>query len=294
MQPAAHRQKVWVDADTGNETDDAYAIARLLAETGIDLIGVSSVHFNNADLVAFETWNQYPTAGIDTVGISQQLNADLLRLAGRSDVPHPIGADRQIGRAWGGTEPRPSPAVTELAASAAKLSSSEWIDLLALGAMTNIASLAVLHPEAIPRVRCYGLAAKYDVATGVWNKGEFNVRGDLNAFDYVLDCAALDFTHMSVDVSRPFEFPWDEVAARLGDGPVHKFLKDRWQETNPQDRVRILWDLALVEAYLLPQHAAIATIMPPPENVQRPIRTYTRIDVAALADDFWRAMATIA
>ena len=294
METLRRVQKVWVDADTGNETDDAYAIARLLAEPSIDLIGVSAVHFNNADLVAFKKWNQYPTRGIDTVGISQQLNADLLRLAGRAEVPHPIGADRQIGRAWGGIEPRPSPAVTALAAAAAGLAPGEHVDLLALGAMTNVASLAILYPEALPHLCCYALAGQYNVATRVWNKNEFNVRGDLNAFDYLLDCVGLDLTYMSVDVSRPFEFAWSEVAARLGDGPVHKFLKDRWQETNPQDQMRILWDLALVEAYLLPQHATLIEVAPPPENVQRPMRAYARIDRQALTEDFWRAMTTIA
>jgi len=68
----AQKQKVWVDADTGNETDDIYALARLLAEPSIEVVGVSSAHFNNADLIAFEKWNQYNTKNINTVQISQK------------------------------------------------------------------------------------------------------------------------------------------------------------------------------------------------------------------------------
>jgi purine nucleosidase len=92
----AQRQKVWLDADTGNETDDVYAIVRLLAEPSVDVVGLSSAHFNNADLVAFDKWNQYPTKGIKTVAISQQLNEEILWAMHKESIPHPLGADRQI------------------------------------------------------------------------------------------------------------------------------------------------------------------------------------------------------
>ena len=55
----AQKQKVWLDADTGNEMDDLYAIVRLVREPSIDLVGLSSAHFNNPDLLVFEKWNAY-------------------------------------------------------------------------------------------------------------------------------------------------------------------------------------------------------------------------------------------
>lgn len=116
----AQKQKVWVDADTGNETDDIYALARLIAEPSIDVVGVSSAHFNNADLIAFEKWNQYNTKNINTVQISQQLNEDLLKVMGRLSIAHPPGADRQMGRAWGGREPRTSGAAKAIIAEVKK------------------------------------------------------------------------------------------------------------------------------------------------------------------------------
>ena len=50
----AQKQKVWLDADTGNEMDDIYALARILEDTSVEVIGLSSAHFNNADLVVFD------------------------------------------------------------------------------------------------------------------------------------------------------------------------------------------------------------------------------------------------
>lgn len=287
-------QKVWIDADTGNEMDDVYAIIRMLAEPSIEVVGLSSAHFNNADLVVFERWNQYPTQGIHTVGISEALNVEILRLMRRESVPHFMGADRQIGRSWGGTEPRPCPAVKELIAVVEGLGNDEYLDIIAMAALTNVASAVMLDPTILPRIRCHALAGKYDVQNGIWSKNEFNVRGDLNAFDFLLDHIGFDLTLMPVDVAKPYCFTWDSVVAKINEKvPAQRFLKERWQETNPQDAVRVLWDLALVEAYLLPQYATVEQVAPPPENAQRPLKAYTSIDAAALTNDFWRVVHDI-
>jgi len=58
----AQKQKVWLDTDTGNEMDDLYAIVRLLKDTTVEIAGLSSAHFNNADLLVFEKWNVFVTA----------------------------------------------------------------------------------------------------------------------------------------------------------------------------------------------------------------------------------------
>ncbi len=111
-------QKVWLDSDTGNEMDDLYAIAHLVKSDKIELIGLSSAHFNNPDLLVFEKWNAYDTKGLNTVEESQRLNEEILAALGRMDIPHPLGSDRQIGRAWGQQDPRDSPAVQAMISAA--------------------------------------------------------------------------------------------------------------------------------------------------------------------------------
>ncbi|SFE71738.1 hypothetical protein SAMN04488541_1005151 [Thermoflexibacter ruber] len=91
---AQSKQKVWLDADTGNEIDDLYAIARLVKEQSIDLVGLSAAHFNNADLLVFEKWNGYESKGLNTVQESQKLNEQILKALGRLDIPHPINRSR--------------------------------------------------------------------------------------------------------------------------------------------------------------------------------------------------------
>ncbi len=290
----AQKQKVWVDADTGNETDDIYALARLLAEPSIEVVGVSSAHFNNADLIAFEKWNQYNTKNINTVQISQQLNEDLLKVMGRLSIAHPLGADRQMGRAWGGKEPRTSDAAKAIIAEVKRVGKNEKLVVITLCALTNIASAIALDTSIAKHIVCYALGAKYNVNKGYWNKSEFNIRNDLNAFDYLLDNASVDLIIMPIDVALPYRFKRDALYKKLRSNvPLEQMLKQRWEETNPQDTIRTLWDLALVQAFLKPGYAVIQKVLTPPENKKRIVKVYSKINVQRMEDDFFQALTSI-
>jgi len=287
----AQKQKVWLDADTGNEMDDLYAIVRLVKDPSIELIGLSSAHFNNPDLLVFEKWNAYDTKGLNTVGESQRLNEQILKALKRLDIPHPYGADRQIGRAWGQEDARSSDASQAIINAVKSLPNGEKLDILTIGAMSNLASALIIAPEIKSRIRCFSLGAQYDPKTKVWNKNEFNIRNDLNAFDYLLNLEGLNLTMMCLQAAKPLQFKRDETYQKLDESiEVEKILEDRWKEQNPQDLTRVMWDLALVEAYLNPTLAQIKTATTPPENKQRKIKAYTKIDAKELADDFWKVL----
>lgn len=287
----SQRQKVWLDADTGNEMDDLYAIVRLVKEPTVELIGLSSAHFNNPDLLVFEKWNAYDTKGLNTVAESQRLNEQILKALGRLDIAHPIGADRQIGRAWGQEDPRDSKAAQAIILAVKSLSENEKLDILTIGAITNIASALILAPEIKFRIRCFSLGAQYNPKTKIWNKNEFNIRNDLNAFDYLLNLESFDLTMMCLETALPLQFKREETYNRLDEKQeAEKILEDRWHEQNPQDETRVMWDLALVEAYLNPALALLKTVKTPPENKQRMIKAYIKIDEKALAEDFWNIL----
>jgi inosine-uridine nucleoside N-ribohydrolase len=271
--------------------DDLYAIVRLVKDTTIEIAGISSAHFNNPDLLVFEKWNAYSTENFNTVAESQRLNEEILQAMNRSDIPHPLGADRQIGRAWGQTDPRDSPAAQGIIAAVKALPEGQKLDILVIGAVTNVASAISLAPEIIPYIRCFLLGARYDAETGVWNKNEFNVRNDLNGFDLLLDCAGLDLTIMPLQAAFPLQFSRNETYARLNETvEVEEILENRWREHNPQDEIRIMWDLALVEAYLNPSLALRQEVTTPPENKKRAIAAYVNIQHEKLAEDFWKCL----
>ncbi|TDB67462.1 nucleoside hydrolase [Arundinibacter roseus] len=285
------KQKVWLDADTGNEVDDLYAIVRLVKEPLVELVGLSSAHFNNPDLNVFEKWNGYQTKGLNTVAESQRLNEQILKTLSRLDIPHPLGADRQIGRAWGQKEARPSPASEALITAVKKLPDGEKLDVLTLGALSNIASALILAPEILPKIKVYALGARYNPKTKVWDKDEFNIRNDLNAFNYMLNLNGLDFTIMPLEAARPLEFQREATFSQLNEKvEIENILKVRWQEHAIGDKARIMWDLALVEAYLKPELATIETVPTPPENSGSKVQVYTKIDERKLEEDFWQVL----
>ena len=287
----AQKQKVWLDADTGNEMDDLYAIVRLVKEPSIELVGLSSAHFNNPDLLVFEKWNAYDTKGLNTVAESQRLNEQILKALGKLEILHPLGADRQIGRAWGQEDARDSKAAQAIITAVKSLPENEKLDILTIGAMTNVSSALILAPEIKSKIRCFSLGAQYNPKTKVWNKNEFNIRNDLNAFDYLLDQPDLDLVIMPVNVARPFKFERDLLYRILDEHvPAERMMRERWRETNPDDKERTLWDLALVAAFFHPEDATLESASTPPENTPRPVRVYRSINVPALTAQFLRQL----
>jgi len=287
----AQKQKVWLDADTGNEIDDLYAIVQLLASDKVEVVGLSSAHFNNTDLLVVEKWNGYDTKGLNTVAESQKLNEELLAVMGKTDIPHPMGANRIMGRAWGGSEPRASAATEGLIAAAKALPEGEKLDVLTLGAMTNVASALAIAPEIADKIRFYALGSHYYADKKAWHKGEFNTRNDINAFDYLLDLEALDFTLMPVEAALPLRFKRTETFQKLDEGiTLEAILENRWKEHAKGDEERIMWDLALVLAYLHPEWATVETVAAPRANKRDSLPIYSEIDAASMEAFFWKTV----
>lgn len=285
----SQKQKVWFDTDMGNEMDDIFALTRLLIEADkYDIVGVSSAHFNNADLVVFDHWNQYPTKGINTVKISQEENEKLLGAFKMMNIPHPLGADRQMGRSWGEYTPRPSDMTKKLIEVVQTLAEGERLDVIFIGAATNIASAIAIEPSIAKKMRLFCMGGKYDAKEKIWNKDEFNVRGDLNAVNYLFNHQDIEWYIMPVETCKVLTFDREETYGRLDSKyPIEKLIKQRWIESNPDDKTRIIWDLAAVEAYLSPDMAKVKSVKTPPENHQHKVNVYTKIDREAMFNRFW-------
>lgn len=285
----SQKQKVWFDTDMGNEMDDIFALTRLLVEANkYDIVGVSSAHFNNADLLVFEKWNQYPTKGINTVKISQEENEKLLGAFKMMNIPHPMGADRQMGRSWGEYTPRPSDMTKKLIDVVQTLPAGERLDVIFIGAATNIASAIAIEPSIAKKIRLFCMSGRYDAKEKIWNKDEFNVRADLNAVNYLFNNQDIEWYIMPAETCKVLTFNREDTYSRLDSKyPVENLLKQRWIESNPDDKTRIIWDLAAVEAYLSPEMANVKSVKTPLENHQHKVNVYIKIDEEAMFNRFW-------
>lgn len=273
----ARKIRMVIDADTANEIDDLYAIVRALLEPSFDVLGLSSAQWNTR------------LSPANTVEHSQRLNDDILRLMGRQDLPAPMGSEMIMGKPWGGDEPRDTPAARFIIKEARATKPGERLAVVSIGAVTNAASAIKLAPDIVPKIACYSMAAHCDAKTGVWNKDEFNVRNDLNAFNYMLNLDGLDVHIMPANVCRKLVFPQDDTLARLrGKGGVWEYLAARWLSHSPDAKSWIMWDLALIEALARPELAKEAKVKTPPENRQREVYVYTDIDAEAMRRQFWQ------
>jgi purine nucleosidase len=267
---------VVIDADTANEIDDLYAIVRALLTPRFRVVGLSSAQWNHR------------LSPPDTMLRSQAINEDLLRLTKRRDIPTPFGSEMIVGMPWGGTEPRDSPAAQFIIRAARAMPKGQKLTVISLGATTNLASAITLAPDIVPMVACYILAGKYYADRGVWDKDEFNVRNDLNAANILFNTTGLELHVMPTNVLFEFKFAQQATMDRLqGKGEVWDYLANRWLSFSPSSKEWIMWDLALVEALARPDLFTETEVSTPPENAQRKVYVYTRVDLAAVQADWW-------
>lgn len=264
-----------IDSDSGNEIDDLFAITYALTDPKIEIIGLTSAQ-----------WNFHPEGGDSSVFESQRINEQLLQLHDRMDIPHPVGASEQTGY-WGDTKPIPSPAAYFILDEVEKLEFGKKLNVVTLGAVTNLASAVQMDSTIIPKIRWYAMGLKYDDRRQVWDKNEFNVRNDLDGMDYLLNREGLETYIMTATTSKAYTFEQTETFDLLSyRAPKYTFLVDRWKSRFPNDRNRIMWDLALIQAIMNPDLATAKDIWTPSENFRRRITVYTRIDEVKMKREF--------
>ena len=273
----ARKPKLILDADTANEIDDMYAIVRMLRQDRFDVLALNSTQ-----------WTHYLATGC-TVSQSQQENESLKKLLGKNDLPTPVGSKEPMGKPWGGTDAKNSDAAQFIIRAAREATPDDKLIVVCLGATTNLASAIKLSPDVASNIRAYALGFKYDWATNTWNKSSFNVRRDLNAADFVLDCRDLELHIMPANVAKPLTFDRETTFERHDQmGALGAYLTKKWQARFGEFGTWVMWDLALVQAVLMPKTAEELKVFTPPENVRRKVWVYKKIDVSEMRSDYWK------
>ncbi|MDT8432277.1 MAG: nucleoside hydrolase [Bacteroidales bacterium] len=266
---------VIIDSDSGNEFDDLYAITLALIDPKIDVIGLTSAQ-----------WYNHPRGGDSSVYESQRINEELLKLNDRFDIPHPLGAAGPTGF-WGDVKPIPSAAAAFIREEVAKLGFKEKLNVVTLGAPTNLATAILQDTTIISKIRWYAMGLRYDDREQVWNKNEFNTRNDLDAMDYLLNREGLETHIMTATTSKKYTFDRTETFDMLSSrAPKYTYLVDRWKTLYPEHRSWIMWDVALIHAIMNPDLVTEKDIWTPPENLRRRVFVYTWLDDVKMRREF--------
>ena len=276
--------RVIIDADTANEVDDLYAIAWALLAPRLEIIGLTSAQ-----------WHTNPRTPNDSVGESQRLNEEILKLMKKTAIPAPQGSNFPMVSEQ---RPQPSEAAKFIIDQALATPDGEKLSIVILGPCTNIASAILIEPKIIPKLSVNYLGFWYNVKTNTWNKREFNTNNDPNAVNVLLNTANLEFKVMTATTSQHLVFEKTVMDNLLkGKGGIGDYLINRWetydrfwQATDKEKTKWIMWDVAILEALAYPELAEEKEVATPHDNLNRTIKVYTKIDVPAMKTNFEQAL----
>lgn len=267
--------KVIVDADTGNEVDDFYALARILMEPSVQITALNAAHWQTSHWTVEESMEN-----------SHRLNQQLLGEMGMGSKVKTLRGAKSRMYDWG-DRAQHSAAAYEIIKQA---NNSKSVTILALGALTNVASAVYIDPQIADKLKVYWLGTTMDFEKKVLKRNDFNPLMDPYALDYLLDSKA-EMNIMPLNVAVDMEINFEELERETTGHFLGKFLLERWKNHLDGSREsRILWDLALIAAYINPELASTISIKTSRDSGNKSITFYKTIDIKAIYKDFYETL----
>ena len=174
LQPPAGKVRMVLDTDTYNEIDDQFAVVYALLspeQVEVEALYAAPFHNNKSDSPAHGMQLSYE---------------EILRLLDRLNVPAENFAFKGSGGFLADYEnPYASDAVADLIERAMKSPSDDPLYVVAIGALTNVASALLIEPRIVEHIVVVWLGGH---AMHWPHTVEFNLAGDVLASRLVLDC----------------------------------------------------------------------------------------------------------
>jgi hypothetical protein len=268
-----------IDTDSGRGQDDIMALVRVFLEEEVVLEGLLSAQWRLADL-----------DNDSTVEMNQAVNQYILKHFNRTSIPNLPGATLPVMRIKekGRTINRASSFIIK---KVSETPAGEKLNLVCLGPVTNLATALITVPDIAPKINCYVMGPWYEPSRRVWNKNEWNTKNDLDAMDILLETKDLDLYIMPATIGQDLVI---DRSQSLGKFPIRDSLFDHivesWKALDLKNDSIPMGSLALIEAILHPEMSSQKQVITPPENVQRKVHVYTRIDADRMKKDLWNAI----
>lgn len=240
LEHPAGKVDVVLDTDAYNEIDDQFAISLLLK---------SPEKANVKAFYAAPFFNGHSTSPQDGMERSYQEILKLLKLAGREDmVPHTFRGSE--GYLPDEKTPVDSPAARDLAALAMNYSPEKPLYVLAIGAISNVASAILMNPEIVDRIVLVWLAGNaYDWPNGA---DEFNMMQDIAGARVVFGSGAAVIQLPATDVvsnlrtTKPELTYWLKNKNPLADYLAQNTIDEAESYAAGKPWSRVIWDISSV------------------------------------------------
>ncbi|MGK7396513.1 MAG: nucleoside hydrolase [Candidatus Cyclobacteriaceae bacterium M3_2C_046] len=275
MVEAQEKKRVIIDADTGNEVDDLYAVVRGLIEPSWNVLGLNATQWQVSHWAVGKSMEE-----------SYRLNQVLLSyLKMNGQVQSNRGAEARLFD-WG-NKSQPSTASNFIINEALK-TENDKLNVIALGALTNVASAILDNPDIQDKIRLYWLGSSYDFDQNVMKNIDFNSVMDIQAVDVILN-SEVELHIIPNSVSSGMIFDWQETDERLrGKHDMLDFLRQRWyNHLDGGRRHRTIWDLALIQAIIFPEFTEEVKIRTSKERGDREVYMYKSIDADRMREEFF-------
>lgn len=272
---AQEKARVIIDADTGNEVDDLYAVVRGLIEPSWDVLGLNATQWQTAHWAVPKSMEE-----------SYRLNQVLLSYLKMNETVASNRGGKERLFDWG-NKAQTSTSSNFIIREALK-PADDKLNVIALGALTNVASAILDNPEITDRIRVYWLGISYNFETEVMKAVTFNGVMDIQAVDVVFN-SDVELHVIPTEVAASMTFDWDETRGQFeGKHDLLDYLVQRWY--NHMDggrRERVIWDLALIQAIIFPDMAEEVTVTTPPAYGGREVYLYKSIDADRMREEFF-------
>ncbi|CAG7627718.1 nucleoside hydrolase [Paenibacillus allorhizosphaerae] len=250
--PPSGKVNMVLDTDTFNEIDDQFAIVyTLLSKDKIDLQAIYAAPF----------FNHLSKSAKDGMDKSYD---EMIRILHKMNVP-------DEGFAFRGSEsflpsadrPVDSPAVRDLITRAMAAPDDEPLYVVAIGAITNVASAILLEPRIIEKIVVVWLGGhRLD-----WrHTKEFNLKQDVLAAQILFDCGVPLVLVPCTGVASHLLTTLPEVERYVkGKGAIGDFLAERYEACSSDHfgYSRVIWDISVIAWLVNPASVPTALVHSP-------------------------------
>jgi hypothetical protein len=241
LAPPAGRVRMVLDTDTYNEIDDQFAVAHVVGSP--EQMSVEAIY-------AAPFQNQRSSGPGDGMEKSFDEINRLLKLMKKLANPAPPvfrGATRYLVS----DNPEPTDATRDLIARAMSMPRDQPLYVVAIGAITNVASAIMLEPKIIEKIVVVWLGGH---ALNWRDTREFNMNQDIPASQVILDCGVPLVLLPCVGVVDHLLTTVPELEAHMrGKGELADYLFEITRDYNHRKQPvwsKVIWDVAAT-AYLV-------------------------------------------
>lgn len=267
------KTKVLVDADTANEVDDLFALSIILMEPSVEITALNAAHWQTAHWATEKTMED-----------SHRLNQMLLGIMDLEVNLNRGGAARMYD--WG-DQAQHSAAAYEIIDQAKSQKEGEKLNIIALGALTNVASAIFIEPSIAKNIKLYWLGTTYDFEKGILRKDDFNCQMDQFALSHLL-FSEVEMHIIPVSVANQMTFDYDGSREKLENHFLGDFLLKIWDDHIDAGRTkRTIWDLSIINAFLHPEWMEEVEITTSKDNGNRSVFYYKDFDADKMRKDFF-------